>query len=196
MKSFYTAIICLFVGLNLVACSSTGENPANEKPVSNRATTAVAANTANPGDGVNKETAAGTYEEPTSDQTPLGKRQAKMEAMRREAENSPPPKIDIEAEIKKSTIPAPENSEFGAVLADGVFERRTFKSHPQLLKVEKTTKGGGKSIKVYLKDGKVIDVPGEKIEFISKATSASILHAAGLGTPAETRKPNSKPIDR
>ena len=184
-------------GLNLAACSSTEENPANQKAAPNRAAnTITAVNSPNTGEDVNKETAVGTYEEPTSDQTVLGKRQAKMEAMRREAENSPPPKIDIEAELKKSTIPAPENSEFGAVLADIVFERRTFKSHPQLLKVEKTTKGGSKTIKVYLKDGKVIDVPGEKIEFISKATSANILQAAGLGGPPDVRKPNSKPIDR
>ena len=192
MKSVYPAILCLVLGLNLAGCSSTEEKTGNQKIASDRQsnTAANATNTAVP---LNKETAAVTEEAPTSDETMGSKRNSKMEAMRREAENSPPPKIDIEAELKKSTIPAPENSEFGAVLADMVFERRTFKSHPQLLKVEKTTKGGSKTIKVFLKDGKVLEIPGEKIEFISKATSASILLAAGVVAGSDARKPNSKP---
>lgn len=191
---FYPAILCLVLGLNLAACSSGEDQPANQKIASNRqSSTAAGTNASNTDIPSNKETAAVTEEAPTSDETMSSKRASKMEAMRREAENSPPPKIDIEAELKKSTIPAPEDSEFGAVLADMVFERRTFKSHPRLSKVEKTTKGGNKTIKVYLKDGKVLEIPGEKIEFISKATSASILQAAGIGTGSDVRRPNSKP---
>ncbi len=194
MKSIYPAILSLGLGLNMVGCSSAEEKPGNQKIASNqRLNTAPNSNATNSAIPLNKETAAVTEEAPTSDETMSSKRNSKMEAMRREAENSPPPKIDIEAELKKSTIPAPENSEFGAVLADMVFERRTFKSHPQLLKVEKTTKGGSKTIKVYLKDGTILDISGEKIEFISKATSASILQAAGVGAASDVRKPNSKP---
>ncbi|MEO7674927.1 MAG: hypothetical protein ABIU09_12725 [Pyrinomonadaceae bacterium] len=194
MKSICTAIFCLIFSLNLASCSSIEEKSAKQKNASDSSERRANANSIeNDASPANKETGPVTEEFPTADETAGSQRKSKMEAMRREAENSPPPKIDIETELKKSTIPAPENSEFGAVLADIVFERRTFKSHPQLLKVEKTTKGNVKAIKVYLKDGSVVDLPGEKIEFISKATSASILQSAGIGAPSDARRPNSKP---
>ncbi len=192
MKSFYPAIPCLLFGLILAACSSVEEKSANQKTASNRpANAASTVDSANNPAPVNKENATVTKNEVVSED-PIGSvRKSRMDAMRKEAENSPPPKIDIEAELKKSTLPAPENSEFAAVLADYVFERRTFKSHPRLSKVEKITKGAQKTIKVYLTDGKVIDLPGEKIDFISTVSSGAILRAAGLGAAASTeKKPN------
>jgi len=98
----------------------------------------------------------------------------------------------MEAELRKSTRPAAEDSEFGVVLTDVVFERRTFKRHPQLLKIEKITSGEKKTINVYLKDGRIVEVPGEKINSISTAGSAGILKAAGVDVPAPVRKPGSK----
>ena len=192
MKSFYLAIPCLLIGLNLVSCSSVEEKPTNQKTAANRpANAAPAANLANNAMPVNTETMA-VRDNEVVPEDPIGSvRKSRMEALRKEAENSPPPKIDLEAELKKSTMPAPENSEFAAVLADFVFERRTFKSHPRLLKVEKVTKGAQKTIKVYLTDGKVIDLPGEKIDFISTVSSGAILRAAGIGVAAPTeKKPN------
>lgn len=189
MKSFCAVISGILLGLSMAACSSREEKPANQKAAANRpANAAPAANAANTTAPVNNEGAAVTEKEVVS-QDPIGDvRKSKREAMRKEAENAPPPKIDLEAELKKSTQPAPENSEFAAVLTDVVFERRTFKNHPQLSKVEKITNGAKKTIKVFLIDGKVIEVPGEKIDFISKASSATILKAAGLSVPATAAK--------
>lgn len=196
MRSFNSAILFLLLGLNLAGCSSTEEKPVNQKAASNRpANAAPSANTANSPSPVNTETAAKTEEQPTADETMRGRRNSKIEAMRKETQNSPPSQIDIEAELRKSTRPAPENSEFAVLLTDVVLERRTFKSHPQLLKVEKVTDREKKTIKVYLKDGRVVEIPGEKIDSISTASSTAILQAAGLGSPADVRKPNSKTKD-
>jgi uncharacterized protein YceK len=78
--------------------------------------------------------------------------------------------------------PAPDESEFAATgKPDGSFaETRTFKNHPQLLKIEKTTNGNKTSLKVYLKNGKVFDVTEEQIPNFSVAASQNILLAVGI----------------
>lgn len=197
MRSFYFSILSILLSLTLNACSSTDEKPTNKNSGTNRSANSSAVSPTNAMDTANKET-AGVVENEVASDDPIGNiRKSKMEAMRKEAENSTGPKADIETLLRRSARPAPENSEFSAALTDIVFERRTFKGHPQLLKVEKITKGEKKTVKVYLVGGKVIDLPGESIPFISTVPSAAILNAAGISerSPA-AKKPNAKTDDQ
>ena len=76
------------------------------------------------------------------------------------------------------TQPLPENSEISTEMNSKgyVLETRTFKDHPVLAKIEKTTISPNKTeLKVYLKNGKVYDVPEGKIENFRTATIKSIL---------------------
>ncbi len=88
--------------------------------------------------------------------------------------------------------PAPDESEFNSTgKPDGSFaETRTFKNHPQLLKIEKTTNGKNTSLKVYLKNGKVYDVTEEQISNFRVAAPQNILIAVGIKSniPQTTEK--------
>jgi hypothetical protein len=82
---------------------------------------------------------------------------------------------------RKSAIPAPDNSTFFVYLADGAYEVRTFKDHPQLLRVEKETQGDGKSIvKIFLRGGKTVEIDGNQIPQLSAIGAEMILERAGI----------------
>lgn len=115
-------------------------------------------------------------------------RNKKIEEMRKAGSDPNVPKLSIEEMLTQSTRPAPEDSQFSVALADILVERRTFLKNPLLSKVEKTTNGQNRSIKVFLKDGQVIDLPGEAIQNLSTASSESIIRAARIKTaPSETK---------
>lgn len=79
---------------------------------------------------------------------------------------------------------AADNSEILTVLNEkGAVETRTFKSNPLLAKIERTTVGKNVQLKVYLKNGKVIDLPAEKIGNFTNDSAQQILQAAGLVAP-------------
>ena len=59
-------------------------------------------------------------------------------------------------------------------------ETRTFKNHPVLVKIEKIMNGKTNVYKVYLKNGKVIDAPEEKMKSYETLSAASILYEIGL----------------
>lgn len=105
-------------------------------------------------------------------------------------ENSP-----VSGNMKPLAQKAPEDSEFTMTLTDVGIETRTFKSHPQIDKVVKTIKPGSSSIKVYLKNGKVFDVAGDKIPSVKTASTSDILIAAGVKPPAPPSAEQSKDID-
>jgi hypothetical protein len=96
--------------------------------------------------------------------------------------------------------PASDNSEIFVELKDVPIETRVFKNHPQLIKVVKSGAPGKTTIKVYLKGGKVVDVPGDKFPNLAAETAGSILAAAGVkppavqesGRPADTKKSDQK----
>lgn len=117
-------------------------------------------------------------------------RNRKIEAMRQAGSDPNAPKTDLETLLKQSTRPAPENSEFSVALTDIVVERRRFLNHPVLSQVEKVTDGGRSTIKLTTTDGRTIDLPGNAIQNLSVAASASILKAAGIQLPP------SQPSDR
>jgi len=95
------------------------------------------------------------------------------------------PAIDPRDFALKNARPAPENSTFTSYLSDAGYEIRIFKSHPQLLRAEKRVTGGDdQTLKVFLRNGKVIQVPGQKVSSLATASSAEILSAAGVAPPS------------
>lgn len=95
--------------------------------------------------------------------------------------------------------PVSDNSEIFTELKDVPIETRVFKSHPQLIKVVKTGMPGKMTIKVYLKNGKVADVPGDKFPNLGAETAASILDAVGIKMPQPppaTRSDSTKKSDQ
>jgi hypothetical protein len=64
-----------------------------------------------------------------------------------------------------------------------------------LAKVERITDANGRKIKVYLRSGKVIEIPGNNISNLSVASSAQILEAAGIEQPAPAMTPKPKSLD-
>ncbi|MGD9563357.1 MAG: hypothetical protein AB7F88_14240 [Pyrinomonadaceae bacterium] len=120
----------------------------------------------------------------------IAERNRKAEAKRLAAANMESAKPDIEALLRGSARPAPEDSEFSVALADIVVERRTFLKHPMLSRVEKISDGAGSKITVTMRDGRTVALPGNAIEKISVASAVSILRAAGIDVPP------SQPSDR
>jgi hypothetical protein len=152
-------------GNNRAATTGTPNGPTANQPAS---TPGGDGNAAINGNAVNPLTAA---------------KNRKIEMMRQSSGDPSAANVDVEAILKQTTSPAPENSEFAVALTKVVVERRTFLKHPILSRVEKITDGTKSTIKLSTTDGKTIDLLGGAIKNLSVASSASILKAAGLQTP-------------
>jgi hypothetical protein len=115
--------------------------------------------------------------------------QRKLDEMRKSGASGP--QVDPAVLAAKNAKPAPDNSTFYSYLGDMGYEVRTFKSHPKLLKVEKTTTSDGKQfLKIFVRGGQVIELPGHRINPLSTAPASLILMVAGLERPAvETEGP-------
>ena len=81
-------------------------------------------------------------------------------------------------EFSEKDGPAPDDSEIKTALGENLVQTRTFHSHPQIAKVEKTTiLGSGEArttIKVYLKNGQVKEI---RLANALTAPAADILKA-------------------
>jgi len=88
-------------------------------------------------------------------------------------------------------FPAPDDSEYSSTMdkSGEAIETRTFHHNPQILKVTRTWKSPtDKTIEIYLKNGKVIKLPGDQFPNINNLPVAEFLKAAGLqGTQTEQR---------
>jgi len=89
--------------------------------------------------------------------------------------------------------PAPEDSTISTTLTDVAREVRTWRKDTVLAKVEKTYDGGDGSIKVYLRNGKVIALPGKSIPQLSEIPAATVLSLAGVTVAATKAKPGQNP---
>ena len=77
-------------------------------------------------------------------------------------------------------------------------ETRSFKNHAVLNKVEKILDGDTTKYKVYLKSGKVLDAPAEKMTNFTAMAPVNILSAAGIEpkTPANPQTEAVKKKDQ
>ncbi len=69
------------------------------------------------------------------------------------------------------------------------FEARTFNSHPLLAKVEKIMDGKTTKYKVYLKNGKVLDAPADKMSNYTALAPENILEIVGMMPKPQTIPP-------
>jgi hypothetical protein len=90
--------------------------------------------------------------------------------------------------------PAPEGSTMTTTLTDVAREKRVWKKHPVLLSVEKVFDGGKGSIKVSLRDGRVIDLPGDAIAQVDQILAADVLTLVGI-KPAAPKSTTAKRSD-
>jgi len=107
----------------------------------------------------------------------------------------------IKYEPKKDELPygsraAPDDS----VITTGsrgtdFIETRTFKSHAVLAKVEKIMDGKTEKYKVYLKNGKVVDAPADKMNTMQSLAPENILDAIGM-LPKPQTNPPTKPEEK
>ena len=94
--------------------------------------------------------------------------------------------------------PAPENSETATTMTDdgSILEIRVFKGHPHLAKVEATwTEPTDKSLKVYLKNGTVVDIKTDRIGNLRDTPSIEIMQVAGIRSTGKNA-PASRLVDK
>lgn len=172
------------------SCGSNTETPPNKstsgpanRPIAQQSATNNSEQPAAPANDVNN-----------AKENPLtAARNRKIEAMRQSGSQPGAQNVDIEKILQQSTRPAPEDSEFSVALTDILYERRVFHKNAVLAKVEKISRGEEKTLKVYLTDGRVLDLPPNSIASVSTASSASILRAANIEAPGRTGTGDTKP---
>jgi hypothetical protein len=206
MRNKFFVLLGVAATLTLAACSSSNEGKptanANPAPGVNAPVTATSSNSGNSNtnlvaDGTVAAPQAGDANVASSDAAMPGvlspQMQNRFDKAQRNGMPSGPP-VDAAALAMKLARPAPDNSTFTSYLTDAGYEIRTFKDHPQLKKVEKkTTNDGTVSIKVYLRNGKVIDLPGQAIPNLSGAPAILIMDAAGLPSSPPTTAASGPP---
>jgi hypothetical protein len=169
MKGIIKIVIIAGVSISINACSGSSSESVLNSPATNANTTNSANNAAA------SNTNAGFIPYPGTENT-----------------NGVPANVNakvvsIDPQQLKPTnaaMPAADNSEIVMALNEkGAVETRTFKSNPVLAKIEKTTEGRNVGLKVYLKNGKVIPLPPEKIKNFTVDSAEQILQAAGIQTP-------------
>jgi len=111
--------------------------------------------------------------------------------------NGPANKNTKDPKTQSSSRPAPDDSQIYSELTDVPTETRVFNSHPLLLKVVKTGMPPNQKVKIYVKGGKVIELPGDKIPNMV-ASAATIVREAGLTMPEAPAQPRgeTKKVDQ
>lgn len=89
--------------------------------------------------------------------------------------------------------PAPENSEYSVSLGAVGLERRVFRDNANISKIEKIVRGKEATVKIYLRSGRIAEIPGENIENIGSIGTAEILRLAGVRPAATAVKPTADP---
>lgn len=156
--------------------------PAEPPPVTSNATaTATEAETPSAGES-----------EPVELQPRAEDRFARIRGRKSETKGAP---TSAELEEYRTRQTAPDDSYFYTELTDVAIETRVFRSHPHLAKVERINDGKNQAIKVYLKSGGVVELPGGAIKSIASARAAEILTAAGIKPDTAAGTPTGKPAN-
>ena len=84
------------------------------------------------------------------------------------------------------SIPAPEGSTMLTTMnKDGSFmETRTFSADPDINKLERVSNGKSQIVKVFLKSGRVVQVPSNKVTSVNSIPLATIKTLVGIKAPA------------
>ena len=186
LRMKYIVIVVLLISGSLMAGACSSSTPAEEKQAARGNTNVTSANSnvtavTNGAEVQPPQNADANATTASSDELhrPGDSLNAKFDKMRKSGVSGPPANP---AELaRQNSRPAPENSTFTSYLTDAAFEVRTFNNHPQLLKVEKKiTSDGKQTLKVFLRNGKVVDLPAQSISPIATTPTSVILQAAGV----------------
>lgn len=105
---------------------------------------------------------------------------------------TPKPYVAKPGELSYGQRSAPDESVVSSESRGKDFvETRTFKNHETLAKVEKITDGTNTRYKVFLKSGKVLDGPADKLQNFTAMAPASILESVGIAP--KPPDPNEQP---
>lgn len=197
MRRSFIAGLGLTGILMIGACSSSTEEKSTTQ--ANTATATANAQNANAAAITNGAEVAGPQSVPANatnaaaaDAMP-NMMEERMNQMRKVGEAGPP--VNAAEVARKNARPAPDNSTFSTYLTDAGYEIREFKNHPQLLRVEKKIESNGhQTLKIYLRDGKVVELPGQRITVLSSATAQYILEQAGI-KPVQPKPPVTGPAE-
>jgi hypothetical protein len=181
-------LACFVLTLMCLGCGSE----VSDRPVANVAgnRTANSTNAGSPGNSSLSNISPDAVPVNSTSENPIeALRKKKLKELHIGASDPTVQKPDIEAVLKGSERPAPEDSLFAVALVDNIIERRIFLKHPTLKMVEKvTTNDGRSSLKVVTRDGRSFDLDGNAIGPVSTAASFTILRAIGLEGPARDGK--------
>jgi hypothetical protein len=91
------------------------------------------------------------------------------------------------------SVPAPENSSVSTTMDNsGTFiETRVFRDNQYISKVEKTSNGTRQTAKIFLKNGRLVNVAPAKIPAINAINVAGLMDLAGVRLPPS---PPQKPV--
>ena len=186
MKLKVCLFLLAFVTAALASCSAD-ETASNSQKSSNRASnSAPQTYVDNNGQGSPANTG-----ELANVETEAMRKARKLEEMRAAA-NSQSGKKPAPVNVR----PAPEDSEITTTLTDVAREVRVWKKHPSLAKIEKIYDGQNISIKVYLRDGRVLDLPGTAIPQLDQVPSDNVLTLVGVApTAAKSENPVKKSVN-
>ncbi len=189
MRSKFILVLGLAGALLIGACSSDEEKtkaPAKSTSPANASNSSVPLSSVNSNtqDLLNGEVVRPQQVDPNavaaSGDSVMPPMQGRLEKMRN-ADSSKEGSLDAAALAMKNVRPAPDNSTFTTYLTDAGYEIRSFKKNPVILKVEKKIENSGnQSLTVFLRNGKVVQLPGNAIPVLSTATAESIASAAGI----------------
>lgn len=187
----------LFGMVGLTGCGASGDTSTNGPNAANISNTEIAANQPGSVDG---------NAQPTGDANAMPGTLAngmanKAEMLRTGDSNQAPDMVHPGLRAQPLSRPAPDDSEYSATLTDVARETRKFRRHAVLDRVEKVNDGRTSSVKIFLKSGRVIDLPGERIPQLATISSAEILKIAGLPpisapTPPPAASKNERPPEK
>jgi len=177
-KFFYLTIILIFIA----GCSSSPNVETNVKTVE----TNVVVNQAN--DVANRAIVSATNQPnvnvaSANDKIIIQNSSISMDNIRNKKDKKGAGAGDtpIAPNVTRAVVAAPDNSEITNTMnAKGLpLEIRQFKNHPVLVKIERTDLNN-RDVKVYLKNGKVVNLPENLASSFTTAAASEVLKAIGI----------------
>ena len=192
MKRVFFATLTLVAIFVIGACSSATEDKSSAKVnppagTSNANSNAAVQNGSEVSPPVAADANAVNIASENAVETAANRLKGKMDALR-SGSKEPIDNARAEADAMKGARQAPDNSTYTSYLTDAGYEVRAFSSHPQLLKVVKRIAPEAQTMKVYLRDGRVIERPANTIPTLATATADAILAASGVQRSATAPK--------
>ena len=97
--------------------------------------------------------------------------------------------------VKPVKRAAPDDSEYWSTLTDVAREYREFKNNPQIKQVVRLNDGTNSVLQIHLKNGKVVEKPGNQIRNMATESVTTFIRLAGLTPPPIPQPSRGEPVD-